>query len=316
MPDKLYLLSSINVSEENIPMAKTFAEYYSSLGVDEFFLVLNGTNDEVEEFVEYMDSNDMEIIYTPWETPYHANVRDNYVYRMHERLIEIADETDWMLTVDADEFFVFPDKMPWDEFTRELEKEDAQYLISFFLDMTSKDLSLIDFEYGMDIVSTFPIPTLFSQNVMRAEVQKIPLSRVYVGRNRYSCHTIPQPDAKAYKYFSKVIPLRHFRLTKVNVESLASKAEIYSAGQRFNRKAKKYRDGYKFIQDPSRLETIIIDTKSPLTSVSYNHWKPRYKRGSKMKLYCENSIYGSEVISPEGYNVCDINLSSIGIGED
>jgi len=110
-----------------------FFEYYRNLGVKEFFAVDNNSDDDTLEYL--LQQPDVHVFRTE------ASYKDSNAGRdWTTELANLYCDGNWLLTLDVDEFFVYPDieKFDLNYFTKALERWKYQGVFSIFLDFYSK----------------------------------------------------------------------------------------------------------------------------------------------------------------------------------
>ena len=310
---KLYLLASLNVEPRYLDMARLFLRHYDKLGVDKFFLILRGDEESINHFKQFLSY--INHLALPWTTSYHSCIRNKYVDVLREEINRECDVNDWLFTVDGDEFFVFPSCKTWKDFYPQLRKHKSQYVISFLLDMIHKDLN---WKHTVDesenILEDFCIPTSFSQDIMKVEIQKIPLSLVGIERTRNSNHTIVEDKQHIYRPYPEIIPMRHIRITKTGIEDIKIKCDMYKQDIQTKKKSNLYGKGYKFFRDNKDISKIVLSTNQKITAVSYGTTVVQEnKKGRKLKLFHKNGIYGKKAQFREFDLITPIQLDKIGL---
>ena len=121
-----------------------FLEYYRTLGVVEFFAIDNDSTDDTQAYL--LTQPDVHVFHTT-ESYKASNAGRNWT----SELADLYCEDDWCLTLDVDEFFVYPDyeRIDLNILTQYLERWRFQGVFSIFLDFYSKlPLSKVDYKEG------------------------------------------------------------------------------------------------------------------------------------------------------------------------
>lgn len=110
-----------------------FIKYYRELGVDHFFFVDNGSDDGTLEYLEAQA--DVSVFYTE-----HSYKRSRYGVDWTQWLQRLYGHGHWCLTVDTDEFLVYPycDTRPIKALTDWLDASSVRSFGSIMLDMYPK----------------------------------------------------------------------------------------------------------------------------------------------------------------------------------
>jgi len=121
-----------------------FLDYYRKLGVKEFFAIDNDSSDETQVYL--LDQNDVHVFHTT-QAYKSSNAGRDWTS-------EIANKfclDNWCLTLDVDEFFVFPfiEYVDLNTLTAYLDNYQFEAVFSVFLDFYS-DLPLSETHYSQD----------------------------------------------------------------------------------------------------------------------------------------------------------------------
>ena len=105
-------------------------EHHRKLGVTRFFVVDNGSHDGCKEFL--MAQPDCHVFATA-----NSHSESGYGAEWWNALLNEYGADHWCLTVDADEWFVYPgyENRPLTELAAYLEGSEAQGMFAFLLDM-------------------------------------------------------------------------------------------------------------------------------------------------------------------------------------
>jgi glycosyltransferase involved in cell wall biosynthesis len=127
-------------------------DYHRTLGIDRFFVVDNGSDDETREFL--LSQPDCHV--------FHADgsfAAANYGMTWINRLVELYGIGAWCLFIDADELFTYPhsEKVSLPAFCRFLDRRKSEGVFSLLLDMYGAN-SVADavYERGMPFLATAP----------------------------------------------------------------------------------------------------------------------------------------------------------------
>ena len=142
-PDGVFLFSTLRNERHRLPY---FFEYYRKLGITHFFIVDNGSSDGTSEYL--LDQPDVSI----WHTEASYKRAKYGVLWMNQLLYRFGADR-WCLTVDCDEFFVYPhiSKRPIRALTDWLDARHMRSFPAMLLDMYSKhDLDGLDYQTGQN----------------------------------------------------------------------------------------------------------------------------------------------------------------------
>lgn len=282
----LYLLIFIDVKPSALSIGKSFVKHYQSLGVDKFFFILNGSPTDCISFTKFLDQQGVNYQHIEYHKEYNSIARNKQVDKMISMVHDQIKPTDWIFTLDADEFFVYPFGMSKDEFLAELDSTSSEYVVSYKLDMVSpKGMISYDMKRDGDIMNCFPIPTVLTQDVMRAKISKIPLSRYSVQRNNGANHNI---KGKNYKYYKKILPLRHFKFYGNVVDEVYHRFVLYKRmyeekAPGISTKYKNYERIWEFLKEKPDLTTYGI----PLDKTIYITYNEKFQ----LKVHQERPLF-------------------------
>jgi hypothetical protein len=127
--DRSEIRAFMTVRDEILRLPRTI-EHYRNLGVARFFIVDNGSRDGCKEFL--IAQPDCHVFVTE-----NSHSESGYGAEWWNALLDEYGSNHWCLTVDADEWFVYPgyEMRPLPEFAAYLEREGAQGVFAFLLDM-------------------------------------------------------------------------------------------------------------------------------------------------------------------------------------
>src|SRR5262249_233394 len=116
------------VRDEMLRMPFTLT-HYRKMGVARFFVIDNGSTDGTKEFL--LAQPDCHLFVT-----YDSYAEAAYGLRWQNALLDEYGTNHWCLSVDADEWFIFPgyETIPLADFTAYLDRSGAQGTFSFLLD--------------------------------------------------------------------------------------------------------------------------------------------------------------------------------------
>jgi len=123
----------VSVMRNERPRLRYFFKYYRSLGIDHFLIVDNGSVDGTREFLEMQEDVSL------WSTG-DSYRSANFGTDWATYLLNRYGVGHWCLTVDVDEFFVFPhcETRPLAALTDWLDDHDTQSFGTLLLDMYSR----------------------------------------------------------------------------------------------------------------------------------------------------------------------------------
>jgi len=153
-----------------------FLDYYRDLGVKEFFAIDNDSTDDTQNFL--LSQSDVHVFHT--DASYkESNAGRNWT----SELADLYCEDNWCLTLDVDEFFVYPDfeRIDLNLLTKYLDRWRYQGVFSIFLDFYSKlPLSQVDYKEGE---STFSLCDHFdsADSYSSFETQNFPFLQIKGG---------------------------------------------------------------------------------------------------------------------------------------
>jgi len=126
----ILLFSTLRNERVRLPF---FLEYYRNLGVNQFLLVENGSDDGTRDYLE--QQNDVSL----WTTD-HSYKRSRFGVDWLNGLQSLYGDGHWTLVVDADEFFVYPycDSRPLRALTDWLDDASIRSFGAMLLDMYPK----------------------------------------------------------------------------------------------------------------------------------------------------------------------------------
>lgn len=266
----LFCLSTVHIAKESLPISEYFIKYYKNLGVNKFYLSLNGSKDDEKKFKKFLKENDVNYESILWEEKFTCRKKSKYAQRLYKKIIEENNQNDWLFTVDTDEIYSIQKYKSWNEYYNLSDIRYYDYIITFFADMIhSIENPIIDVKSGDNLIKLFRIPTLFTQEVSKRCIKKICLSKIKVIRDKkHAYHRITHSSANKYKPYPKILPLMHFTLTAQAVNLMTYKMNIDKINERFSTQVKMQ---YDFIKNKSSFSKLVINDYVDV--VCYNIYK-------------------------------------------
>jgi len=308
----LSLISVVNVQNRVKLFAQKFIEYYKALGVDFFYLILNGSDSDIQTFCDFLTQSQVNFFFYPWIGTYHSNERNAYIRLINNHIGNQLTSEDWVLTVDSDEFFVPPKNLSMRDFIDSLIEKKVDYVVSFLVDMVSSAGVFDVVEDGDNLIEKFSIPTLLSQDLLGVKIEKVPLSKFIVKRERGSYHNIKIRDMVEFEPLQKIIPIRHIRWHSDIISELCQRTEMYRSDPYTKMKAERYANVGILKENPEKINQYILENESIAVF-------PKYKGIARnprdwLRVYHNNGKYGTAAKYQEGRDlVTKIDLSEVGI---
>lgn len=140
-PDEIIVFACVRNESLRLPY---FIDYHQSLGVDRFIFVDNVSSDGTVDFL--LSQSDVHVFYTQDS---YAHSKCGVVWL--NELLSLYGTGHWTLALDADELLIYPmcEKVDLRQLTRFLDRNEAQGLATFLLDMYShKPIKDTSYERG------------------------------------------------------------------------------------------------------------------------------------------------------------------------
>ena len=148
-PEEIFVVSCVRNEHLRLP---NFLQHYRALGADRFFIVDNGSSDGTTDYL--LGQNDVHVFYTG------ESYAQSFcgVHWLNTLLTAFAEDH-WVLTVDADELFVYPhyEVTNLHMLARYLDSVGAQGVLTMLLDMYSDmPISATNYQPGDAMLNACP----------------------------------------------------------------------------------------------------------------------------------------------------------------
>jgi len=203
--NKIYLVATIGPDFRLLPK---FIKYYKNLGVTDFLILLNTSDQTPLSILKYFDITPEKI----WVEKFSETLKQKYEREIVEKN---CTDHDWVVYADLDEFQYYP--MGFMNYITLCEIKGVDFLEGRLVDRLSESGELIDLDESKSLEEQFPLRGYITNNLLKAWDKKIVCAKgnlvvggghhIFLDRTTYK--TLPY-DTDLNEY-SQSIEIHHFK---------------------------------------------------------------------------------------------------------
>ena len=217
---KIYLRAVIGAEYEELDLVPFWLEHYLQLGVSEFKITIHSENKKSKKIKKLKDILKK---YSVTSVREWVGLFSEYqkIYNLNQS-IQGVDDQSWIVSVDPDEFQIYPCKLQ--KFISRIEEQGAEYVGGGLVDKIAKNREINSFNKTINPEKQFPIECNMHNLKKKKRCEsitgktgcyqpKIVLHKKYVtlGNGMHYIGKFHNPTKIKYKKFSQTIQVDHYK---------------------------------------------------------------------------------------------------------